>query len=315
LKYLEAIRRQNFSIIAVSNCQVSAADLAVLKKLCAQVILRDNVGRDFGAYKTGILEAYQQNPSMKNLLIANDSVHAPLHDLGVMHQKMENSSYDFWGVTDNSHERYHIGSYYVFFNEKIIVSEKFKSFWLEFSDRKSRRHAIHQGEIALSSLLFNLGFRGGVFCSTKDVAGLIYQLELKELIRFLFKLSKVFSFAEKEYEMNQIIKDLIALKKTNCSFASQIIKERAAYLVVWCLERTSQIHLAAIVFNNYFNVPLLKKDIVLRGVFDTGFLLKNISVSTDVCMEEILSSYVEKGTERSLSRFGIKRYLLQAGYI
>ena len=62
-------------------------------------------------------------------------------------------------------------------------------------------------------------------------------------------------------------------------------------------------------------MPLLKKDIVLRGVFDTGFLLKNISVSTDVCMEEILSSYVEKGTERSLSRFGIKRYLLQAGYI
>lgn len=314
-KYLNAIRQQNFSIIAVSNCRVSDNDLASLDKICCQVILRDNIGRDFGAYKTGVLEIYRQNLPIKNLLIANDSVHAPLHDLSIMHEKMEAHDYDFWGVTDNFHQRYHIGSYYVFFNEKIVSSEKFKQFWLDFKDKNSRRHAIHKGEIALSSLLFKLGFHGGVFCSTKDILELIYKLEIKELIRFLFRFSRTFSFEVKHEEFNQVIRDLASLKKNNCSFSLLIVREKIALLVTWCLERTTQIHLAAIVFNNYFKLPLLKKDIVLRGVFDTGFLLKNIEITTDVCIEEISSSYLAKGTERSLSRASLQRYLLQAGYI
>ena len=321
-KYLEAIKRQGYSIMAISNVAISATDLDKLNLLCFQLIERDNIGRDFGAYKTGILEIYKQQLPVKHLLIANDSVHAPLHDLSPMHSHMEAQDYDFWGVADNSEISYHVGSYYVAFGEKVLSDARFKRFWECYAEKNSRRHVIKRGEVALSKLLLSLGFNIGVYKTGKDIIDLVKQMNINDLVGllFTFKVSVLYKYASRSYgavhQLERLRSDIGNISKLESEDSSLNIKS-FKYRVALCFgeifENCSSAHVGALIFNNYLDYPLLKKDLVFRELYDFGFLMSNIKITTDISIDEIEADFRVKGVPKTNNIF--KRMLIYSGYM
>ncbi len=85
-KYLQHLKENlGYSVVLISNCPLQKSDILPLKNLCVEVIERDNIGYDFGAYKDGILRYMGKLGSkfdeLETLLIANDSVIGPIYDV------------------------------------------------------------------------------------------------------------------------------------------------------------------------------------------------------------------------------------------
>ena len=88
LNMLEALKRHQVNTTVVSNEELSAEQLATLKPLCAEVLVRGNKGLDFGAYKDAILRLMKDKASISRLLILNDSVYVFRRGLDELHQRV-----------------------------------------------------------------------------------------------------------------------------------------------------------------------------------------------------------------------------------
>jgi lipopolysaccharide biosynthesis protein len=71
-----------------------------LQNLCIEIIERDNIGYDFGAYKDGILRYVDKLSTLETLIVANDSVIGPIYDMKDLHSIMQSKDCDFWGMND-----------------------------------------------------------------------------------------------------------------------------------------------------------------------------------------------------------------------
>src|SRR5262252_6692995 len=81
LHYLAEIARAGFTTVFVSNApRLDPESLDRISPLCGAILLRANVGMDFGAYKDGIGELPRLD-RLEALLLANDSVYGPFYDL------------------------------------------------------------------------------------------------------------------------------------------------------------------------------------------------------------------------------------------
>ncbi len=79
LHYLQAIQAAGFDIVVISTSNLSDADVARLRTVAQDVILRENRGHDFASWGLGI-ERYADLFSGR-LLLTNDSVYGPIGDL------------------------------------------------------------------------------------------------------------------------------------------------------------------------------------------------------------------------------------------
>jgi lipopolysaccharide biosynthesis protein len=75
MNYLEAIKACGFEIVFVTPSALQQTDVEQLRLICGDVILRANVGHDFGSWATG-LQRHRERVRGR-LLLANDSVYGP----------------------------------------------------------------------------------------------------------------------------------------------------------------------------------------------------------------------------------------------
>jgi lipopolysaccharide biosynthesis protein len=163
--YLEALKDFGADIIFVSaNPELSQDEIEKIQPLCRTIMIRRNVGYDFGSWKVGLektpnLETYEQ------LILANDSVYGPLFPLGEVFQAMgTRDNVDFWGITDSWHPNYHLQSYFLALNRSAFMSRPFKQFWRTLPYLRSKRDVINNAEVRLTPYLARRGLRSGVYC-------------------------------------------------------------------------------------------------------------------------------------------------------
>lgn len=164
IKYLK--EKMGFAVCFIANCKINNEDKEELKSYCYQIIERANVGRDFGAYKTGVLYYEKEIRQSELFLLANDSVYGPIQDLNRIVEKMKKENYDYIGDTlfeDNFNR--HIGSYFILLNSSVITSKYFWSFWKKLKYHSSRRFAIHKGEVRFSTKVLKYFYGGAVINS------------------------------------------------------------------------------------------------------------------------------------------------------
>jgi hypothetical protein len=169
IKYLKEV--MGFAVAFVSNCKISDADKTKLKPYCYEIMERANVGRDFGAYKRGILHYQKQVRSSELFLMTNDSVYGPIQDLRRLTEKMKQGGYDVFGdaVVDETIQPRHIPSYFILMNSKVVNNEKFWCFWKnKFKYKSTRKYIISGGEIAFSAYVFSR-FYVGSFLDGVDI--------------------------------------------------------------------------------------------------------------------------------------------------
>jgi len=125
----------------------------------ATVIIRPNIGRDFGAYRTGYRYFNQESKfgGVTKVTFTNDSTYF-LDRSRVAIQSVINSASDVSALYLNYQYHLHAQSFFVNFPRNVFSSEEFEKFWNNYYPSQERKHAIEKGEVKLSTILQKSGY-------------------------------------------------------------------------------------------------------------------------------------------------------------
>ncbi len=164
--YLERLRAIGFTIFFVSSIKEAALPpdrYERLLKNCRRTLFRVNRGWDFQSWKDALTQTDLNR--VQHLLLANDSVYAPLFGLNELFTAMmARPELDFWGITDSYENGWHLQSYFVFLRPTAFRSKTFEEHFRTDFARLSKREVIEKGEISLSRRLVRAGLRGAAYC-------------------------------------------------------------------------------------------------------------------------------------------------------
>ncbi len=162
LHALQVIQPLCVDLIFISNSPLTDQDRAQLSKSCSTIIVNNNTGYDFYMWKLGLesveLSLYDE------VVLMNSSVFGPLFDMDAAFVQMSQLSCDFWGITECFQIQPHIQTYFLVFNQKVIRSEAFQSFWHGVLPYKNKMQVIQSYEVGLTQWLVESGFQAGVLC-------------------------------------------------------------------------------------------------------------------------------------------------------
>lgn len=150
---------EGFGIVFLSNSATTHETLDYLSGRCIRILLRDNRGYDFGAYRDGILNLGTELESLSMLVLANDSVYAPLSPLAGLFDEMDFASADVWGATDSWQKRYHLQSYLIAFGPAALTHPAFSEFWRRVRNVRSKWAVVKHYEIGLTLAMQAAGLR------------------------------------------------------------------------------------------------------------------------------------------------------------
>lgn len=153
--YLSKLKDANFSIVFISSSRISGRDVARLRVDCYDVILRENVGLDFGSWTEG-LRKHQANIKGR-LLLANDSVYGPIGDLNEAIDRLTREQADFYGMVESLQISPHLQSWFLLFEPWVLGQKAFKQFFEQSFSAMNKRQIIRSGEVALSQRLLAAG--------------------------------------------------------------------------------------------------------------------------------------------------------------
>lgn len=134
-----------------------------LKSSVSALLIRKNIGRDFGAWKDGIsfLKRKSFFEECSELYLINDSlliIGDYLEDVEFQDKFINDRKTDVIGLTESWQKAYHLQSYFLKFNRNVLCSKIFSSYWSNFPLINSRLFSIENGEIGISQMLLKNGY-------------------------------------------------------------------------------------------------------------------------------------------------------------
>ncbi|MBY0474164.1 MAG: rhamnan synthesis F family protein [Nitrosomonas sp.] len=133
------------------------------------IIFKRNSGYDFGSWLCGIYYLRDHLPELNQLVLINDSIFGPLYNLKPIFEKMDSEYSDFWGLIDSFQSGYHLQSFFLVFNNKVLSSSFFNEFGNSFSYSDNKEIVIQEGELSLTNKLVQEGFIPNVVFKYEDV--------------------------------------------------------------------------------------------------------------------------------------------------
>lgn len=182
---LNTIKNSGLEVIFVTTSRLDkTSDQDKLFEICNTVIVRENIGYDFGSYKVGIDHITKLKANPKKILITNDSVYGPFSNLNNFIRK--SNSFDIYGLTDSIDFNYHLQSYFIIYNESVIKHKAFKTFWssvkLLSNDVPDFKNKIIQDyEVGGSQYFIKHGFKIGAAYAFDKISEIIFKEFLEEL--------------------------------------------------------------------------------------------------------------------------------------
>lgn len=162
--YLQEIKKMGMDIIFISTANnLNNKEIEKVSTLCRAIMVKENIGYDFGAWRTGITLIANELSQYNQLILCNDSIYAPLYHLEEMFAKMDNK-FDFWGITDNYQYRHHIQSYFMVFQKSVFLQQYFIDFWNDIRVFKHKESIIQNYEIGLTKLLCKYKHSYAAYC-------------------------------------------------------------------------------------------------------------------------------------------------------
>ncbi|GMO53728.1 MAG: rhamnan synthesis F family protein [Termitinemataceae bacterium] len=181
LYLLQHIKHIYTRIVFISNSPIDEEQNKRLDGLYNKIILRENKGFDFGAWRDAILEeGWDEVAEYDNLTIMNDTCFGPLYDMEPIYLEMEQKDIDFWGMTNHRQSERgmpgtngpvpeHIQSFFISFNKNVVVSKSFRSFWCNVKYHKNVNNVIRKYETQFTLKLLTAGFKYYVFFNTLNI--------------------------------------------------------------------------------------------------------------------------------------------------
>ena len=168
--YLQALHAQGIDIVFVTNsAKLTDKARAILKPLCAAILIRRNLGYDFGAMRDGLRHVNARPDTTDLLLVLNDSVYGPLVDIGPMLDRIDFTQADAWGATESYQNRYHLQSYFIALGPKAFTSKGWHSFWRSVRPVRNKHWVIVRYEVGMTRALLKSGMRCAALYPYKDL--------------------------------------------------------------------------------------------------------------------------------------------------
>ncbi|WP_428696426.1 rhamnan synthesis F family protein [Stappia sp.] len=149
---IDALNKLGVNIVFVSNMKLSDTMREELAASGHLVVERENLGRDFGAYKDGIHLLRERDKNIERLILMNDSVFYFPEGLEDVFRKLVGPQ-PFIGFTEVFEHHYHVQSFLISFGREVIDHPQFLKYWREYRPISTRRWSIHKGEVGLTKML------------------------------------------------------------------------------------------------------------------------------------------------------------------
>lgn len=158
--YIAQLRDAGRSVVFVTNAgEIEPTAEARLVALCAGILIRRNIGYDFGAWRDAIETLDLPRAGTEEIIIANDSVLGPFRPLDTTLLRLDYGETDVWGLTDSWQQRYHLQSYFVAFGPRAIRAPAFRKFWSGVIPAPSKAFIIRKYEIGMTQTMLDSGIR------------------------------------------------------------------------------------------------------------------------------------------------------------
>jgi Rhamnan synthesis protein F len=203
IHYLAELKNSACDVVFVTNSQISDEQASKIKTFVNQIIIRQNVGYDFGAYFTGYAEHRDKLSKYKNILFINDSVFGPFYPLAKVFDKMEGKNLDMWGISDAFHKHYHIQSYFWAFKTSPQVLALLDEEAKNYDFNLPKKDVVGRYEEGITAKMLKAEMKLGVLCSNAEAVD--------------------FEMNNKADETLQNLKaDMVRIAKSKQSFAKKI---------------------------------------------------------------------------------------------
>ncbi len=143
----------------VSNSPLPAGEADKVRPHAARMLLRENAGFDFGAWKEALRGA--DLSTLDELVLTNSSVVGPLRPLAPIFERMAADGWDFWGMTESFELSHHLQSWFLVLRKPALSSQAFREFVEGILPYRAKDNVVFSYELGLSAYLWQHGFRGG----------------------------------------------------------------------------------------------------------------------------------------------------------
>ncbi len=283
---LKHFRKAGFSALVVSNLPLSEADRARLRPLCSQIIERENYGYDFGGYREGVLSLESRISSLKELIIANDSIWFPVGPRDDWLEVARGTGAQFVGPVDafgagerfeladyrqvrwdwqTSHRRYHMSSFLLWFSSDILRDPGFLAFWRKLRISSDKTLTVRRGEVGLSQFVRAGGYS---MASVVDLKSLPATLNAMDAAQLKEVLSQV--LVELPQGQEHLLHDQLAQFDESAAW-----RENAIKMILALSSKRHMAYLSPLLILRYLNGMFLKKALVpkTRQTAETVFAL------------------------------------------
>ena len=178
--YLLKELAKSSEIIVISNSGLSSHATRKVLAFAKEVIVRNNTGYDFCAWKAALNSTPLDN--YDELVLLNNSIIGPFHSFDRIFGRMERSNADFWGMTEfpethnpkREEAKYlpggviprHIQSYFLVFRRKAIDSKAFHDFWASVKEEATLPDVVAKYETQLTRKLEEDGLISDAYLRT-----------------------------------------------------------------------------------------------------------------------------------------------------
>ena len=190
---LEHFLALNFNVVFATNSHVPERYLTKLTAKGIRVIITDNIGYDFYAWKTAILDPSVELEKYDRLVLMNCSVYGPFFNLKNFMANLESRNSDVIGATLSFELQKHIQSYFFYFKKTAIESIAFKEYWDNFIPYTDRQDTIFMHELGISEYLESGGLKLDAYYINEDSLNpsLAYPERLYKAKLPFFKFTKI----------------------------------------------------------------------------------------------------------------------------
>jgi hypothetical protein len=196
-------KSQNIDVVFITT-KVDCNARDWIEKNLPALLIRKNLGRDFGAWKDGIAFLRERNlfEGCNSLYMVNDSllvVSSDLAQTALVDKFIKRQDVDVIGLTESWQQSYHLQSYCLKFNQSILQSRFFEDYWSNYPLINSRVFSIEGGEILLSQRILAEGFSVDAVYSNASLVSSENLLRLSLLVNAL-KLPRVDKLEERLFD-------------------------------------------------------------------------------------------------------------------
>lgn len=141
--YIKELKKSGCDIVIIISSPI-------VKNSCKNKLLaheigfihRNNIGYDFGSWRTAIKALPTIQKNYKTVLFANDSVYGPFTELSKIINNLENRNFDVWSLTNSLEIQPHLQSYFWAISNNGLQGSFFNFFWKKYYRYYSQRKTV-----------------------------------------------------------------------------------------------------------------------------------------------------------------------------